>query len=107
MRRLQLKARYAYDRERREHSVKEDDSDMMVSPSEIYFPYTFGDQSITPPDAGPQETSTPLANGRSLEPLGAHQRNGFTNAYDTGMHPHSAWEDLLTNNLPHMPGRPF
>lgn len=126
MRRLQMKARYAFERERRESSssVKDDDINMRVSSKEIDFPYAFGDQSSTPPDDKPMadadsaysgDEPTTYANGHHHHrhhhqvppPIMSYQVplemiNSYSMAYDSGTHPPSAWNDMVTRALPHM-----
>ncbi|KIJ55201.1 hypothetical protein M422DRAFT_23815 [Sphaerobolus stellatus SS14] len=100
--RLQMKARYAFDRERREHStsIKEDDTEMLVSPSEIYFPYSFGDQSTTPPASGDMSMQPEMDPQLGLAT--GPRTNGYSNAYDVVLYPATAWNDMLANNLEHM-----
>lgn len=132
MRRLQMKARYAFERERRESSssVKDDDINMRVSSKEIDFPYAFGDHSSTPPDdkmpvvdaesAYSGDSPTTYANGHrntNSHPHHPHHQvppsimsyqvpleviNSYSMAYDSGTHPPSAWNDMVTRALPHM-----
>lgn len=132
MRRLQMKARYAFERERRESSssVKDDDITMRVSSNEIDLPYTFGDQSSTPPNdkmhgmadadsAYSGDSPTAYTNGHhntNGQHYLHHQMplphmsyqvpvetiNNYSMAYDIGTHPPSAWNDMLAITLPHM-----
>lgn len=119
-----MKARYAFERERRESSssVKDDDLTMRVSSKEIDFPYMFGEQSSTPPDdkimvsemeqaysIGPPAHNNRNRNGfHQLPPrMPFYQAspeviNGYSMTYDSGSHPPSAWNDMVTRTLPHI-----
>lgn len=102
MRRLQMKARYAFQREQREHPVRDEDVEMTVLPSEIYFPYSFGDQpSLSPEGDGPSASNIPVISGPVETNLALNGVNGvttYTNGYYTDTP--SLWGDITGMSLP-------